>query len=39
MILLAGVAYAITYEMAADTMFSQPSVLILKNAAENKVDE
>jgi hypothetical protein len=30
-------AYAANFEMAADTMFYQPSVLTLKNAAENKV--
>lgn len=32
-----GVVYAANFEMAADTMFYQPSVLTLKNAAENKV--
>lgn len=34
---VAGVAYAANFEMAADSMFYQPSVLTLKNAAENKV--
>lgn len=37
LVLVAGVAYAANYEMAADTMFYQPSVLTLKNATENKV--
>jgi hypothetical protein len=37
LVLVAGVAYAANFEMAADTMFYQPSVLTLKNAAENKV--
>ncbi len=37
LVLAAGVAYAANFEMAADTMFYQPSVLSLKNAAENKV--
>ena len=32
-----GVIYAANFEMAADIMFYQPSVLTLKNAAENKV--
>jgi Protein of unknown function (DUF3179) len=35
----AVVSYAANFEMAADTMFYQPSVLTLKNAAENKVDK
>jgi hypothetical protein len=34
---VAGVTYAANFEMAADTMFYQPSVLTLKNATENKV--
>ena len=36
-LILAGVIYMANFEMAADTMFYQPSVLTLKNAAENKV--
>ncbi|MFN8347277.1 MAG: DUF3179 domain-containing (seleno)protein [Spirosomataceae bacterium] len=36
---LAGVVYAANFEMAADTMFYQPSVLLLKNAVENKVEK
>ena len=35
----AVVSYAANFEMAADAMFYQPSVLTLKNAAENKVDK
>ncbi|MDF7818400.1 DUF3179 domain-containing (seleno)protein [Runella sp. MFBS21] len=31
-------AYVANFVMAADSMFYQPSTLILKNAAENKVD-
>lgn len=33
------VVYIANFEMAADTMFYQPSVLTLKNASENKVDK
>jgi hypothetical protein len=38
LVLTAGVAYAANYEMAADTLFYQPKHLILKPAAQNKVD-
>ena len=38
MLLLAGaVVYGTNYEMAADTMFYQPSEVILHNAVQNKV--
>ena len=36
--LWAIVVYATNFEMAADTMFYQPSQLLAKNALENKVD-
>ena len=38
LLLAGGVAYATNYKMAADAMFSQPKLLILKPAAQNKVD-
>ncbi|MCF2442483.1 DUF3179 domain-containing protein [Dyadobacter sp. CY345] len=38
-LLVAGVAYAANFEMAADTMFYQPKTLLLKNAGSNKVDK
>lgn len=37
LLVVAGVVYATNFEMAADTMFYQPSTLSLKNATENKV--
>ena len=36
---VAAVIYMANFEMAADAMFYQPSVLSLKNATENKVDK
>ncbi len=38
-LLVAGVAYAANFEMAADTMFYQPKTLLLKNAVSNRVDK
>ncbi|SEJ46788.1 Protein of unknown function [Dyadobacter koreensis] len=38
-LLVAGVAYAANFEMAADTMFYQPKMLLLKNASDNKVEK
>ncbi|WP_031530554.1 DUF3179 domain-containing (seleno)protein [Dyadobacter crusticola] len=38
LILALGISYATNYEMAADTMFYQPSTLLMQNAAGNKVN-
>lgn len=38
LLLAAGIIYATNFEMAADTMFYQPSAVIQHNAASNKVD-
>ncbi|MCF0073501.1 DUF3179 domain-containing protein [Dyadobacter sp. CY261] len=38
LLLAAGITYATNYEMAADTMFYQPSQVIQHDAATNKVD-
>lgn len=38
-LLVAGVAYAANFEMAADTMFYQPKTLLLKNAVSNRVEK
>jgi len=38
LLLAAGITYATNFEMAADTMFYQPSAVIQHNAASNKVD-
>ncbi|MBC7891914.1 MAG: DUF3179 domain-containing protein, partial [Sphingobacteriaceae bacterium] len=38
LLLAGGVAYATNFEMAADSMFQQPTTLILKPAAQSKVD-
>ncbi|GGM99054.1 hypothetical protein GCM10010967_36300 [Dyadobacter beijingensis] len=38
LLLAAGITYATNYEMAADTMFYQPSQVVHHNAAANKVD-
>lgn len=38
LLLAAGITYATNFEMAADTMFYQPSQVIQHNAASNKVD-
>ena len=38
-IILVGVYYMTNFEMAADTMFYQPSDLQFKNTAENKVEK
>lgn len=37
LIIVAGITYATNYEMAADTMFYQPSQVILVNGSANKV--
>ncbi len=38
LLLAAGITYATNYEMAADTMFYQPSQVVQHNAATNKVE-
>lgn len=38
LLLAVGIIYATNFEMAADTMFYQPSAVIQHNAASNKVD-
>lgn len=38
LLLAAGITYAANFEMAADTMFYQPSAVIHHNAASNKVN-
>lgn len=38
LLVAAGIGYATNFEMAADTMFYQPSQVIQHNAATNKVD-
>ena len=38
LLVAAGIIYATNFEMAADTMFYQPSQVIQHNAATNKVD-
>jgi len=38
LLIAAGIIYAANFEMAADTMFYQPETLLLKKAAENKVE-
>lgn len=38
LLLAAGIGYVTNFEMAADTMFYQPSQVIQHNAATNKVD-
>jgi hypothetical protein len=39
LLLAAGIIYGTNFEMAADTMFYQPSQVIQHNAASNKVDK
>jgi hypothetical protein len=39
LLLAAGITYGTNFEMAADTMFYQPSQVIQHNAASNKVDK
>jgi Protein of unknown function (DUF3179) len=36
---LIGIIYGVNFQMAADTMFYQPTVVSLKNLTENKIDD